>query len=251
MSLPLESAPPLEPFVYEDDRSRTLYFTFSAVQSRMQRDDPSALALDYTRTMMGFLMFRPQPASVAMVGLGGGSIAKFCRQYLPDARMEVVENNPHVIARRDEFCIPQDSPDFRVIAGDGADFVRSRVGEFDVLLLDGYDSEGLPRRLSTQRFYDDCHRLLRPEGILVINLQYDSPQYEACLQHIRRTFDGAVLVVVDDDRANSIAFAGKGIALQKHYVGVVAALAALPPRGAGQLSAAFRAIAWALSDQDI
>ena len=241
----------IEPFVYEDDRSKTLYFTFDAMQSRMQRDDPSALELDYTRTMMGFLLFKPQPASIAMVGLGGGSMAKFCHQYLPAAHFEVVEINPNVIAQRDNFCIPQDGPSFKVLEADGADFVRTHPGRFDVLLLDGYESAGLPEGLSSQQFYDDCRRLLQPEGLLVVNLQFGNLQYEACVQRIRHSFGKAVLVVVDDELANSVAFASKGQGLQRQYVGVVDALRKIHPRGAKQLGAALRDIAWTLSDQDI
>jgi spermidine synthase len=245
------ASPHMEPYVYEDGESKSLYFTFSAIQSRMLRDDPSALELDYTCTMMGFLLFKPAPSAIAMVGLGGGSIAKFCRHYLPDTRMEVVEINPLVIAQRDNFCIPADGPGFQVIAGDGAEFVRGNPGRFDALLLDGYDSDGLPPSLASQRFYGDCHRLLQPEGILVVNLQYANPQYEACIKRIRRCFDNAVLVVVDDERANSVVFACKGNALQKQYVGVTEALRGLQPGGARQLASAFRGIAWSLSDQDI
>ncbi|MDE8344502.1 MAG: hypothetical protein POG24_11875, partial [Acidocella sp.] len=69
----------------------------------MNLDDPCALDLEYSRTMMGFLLFKPEPKHIAMVGLGGGSLAKFCHRYLPATRIEVVEINPHVLALRDEF----------------------------------------------------------------------------------------------------------------------------------------------------
>lgn len=248
---PLDSPQHVEPYVYEDDQSRTMYFTFSAVQSRMLRDDPSALELDYTRTMMGFLLFMPPPTRMAMVGLGGGSMAKFCHHYLPGAHMEVAEINPHVIAQRAQFCVPADGPKFKVTQADGAHFVRQQADPLDVLLLDGYDGEGLPPSLSSLTFYEDCHRVLEPGGMLVVNLQYGSPSYETCLQRIRRCFGQALLVVVDDEKANSVAFACKGDALQKRYRGVTDTLRQLNPRGAAQLAGAFRAIAWALSDQDI
>ena len=64
----------------------------------MRRADPCALDLDYTRTMMACLMLRPRPASMLMVGLGGGSLAKYWHRWLPAADVSVVEINPHVIA---------------------------------------------------------------------------------------------------------------------------------------------------------
>jgi hypothetical protein len=38
----------------------------------MIKNDPEFLALGYTKTMMGFLFFQPNPKSIAMIGLGGG-----------------------------------------------------------------------------------------------------------------------------------------------------------------------------------
>src|SRR5262249_337568 len=110
-----ESLQHVKPFIYESLSSKALHFSIGEIQSRMQLSDPDALNLEYTGTMMGFLMFNPDPASIAMIGLGGGSLAKFCHRYLPRATLQVVEINPHVIAMRDEFHVPRDGAHFRVI----------------------------------------------------------------------------------------------------------------------------------------
>ena len=67
----------VKPFVYEDAGTLSLHFDISAIQSRMRRDDPAALDLDYTRAMMACLLFEPQPKSMLMIGLGGGSLPSF------------------------------------------------------------------------------------------------------------------------------------------------------------------------------
>src|SRR5512132_3183095 len=77
------------PFVRKGLTSQSLYFSIEEVQSRMQLQHPDALDLRYTRTMMGFLRFLPAPRAIAMIGLGGGSLAKFCHRYLPKARIDV------------------------------------------------------------------------------------------------------------------------------------------------------------------
>ena len=46
--------------------------------------------------MMGFLLFKPEPGNIAMIGLGGGSLAKFCHRDLPRSRIQAIEINPHV-----------------------------------------------------------------------------------------------------------------------------------------------------------
>ncbi len=134
-----------KPFIHSTPTTKALHFSLSETQSRMDIRRPDALSLEYTRSMMGFLLFEPMPASIAMVGLGGGSLAKFCHRHLPQADIYVVEVNPHVIALRDEFLVPPDGPRFRIVPGDGADFVHKPPHLFNVLLVDGYDEHGLPR----------------------------------------------------------------------------------------------------------
>ena len=91
----------VKPFVYETPDSKALHFTISQIQSRMQTQRPYALDLDYTRTMMAMLLFNSAPENLVMIGLGGGSLAKFCHRHLPGTRIKVVEINPHVIALRE------------------------------------------------------------------------------------------------------------------------------------------------------
>ena len=100
-----------------------LYFDARGVQSTMLRRDPYALALGYTRTMMGFLLFQPFPRRISMIGLGGGSLAKYCYRHLPDTTITAVEINPDVIALRDQFHVPRDDERFRVVCADGAQYV--------------------------------------------------------------------------------------------------------------------------------
>jgi spermidine synthase len=96
------------PFIVEDQQTRSLHFTHGELQSSMLLERPDELQVDYTRTMMGFLLLNPAPRTIAMIGLGGGSLAKFCHRHLPGAHMTVVDNNPGVIALRRQFGIPDD-----------------------------------------------------------------------------------------------------------------------------------------------
>ena len=52
--------------------------------------------------MMGFLLFQPAPARIAMIGLGGGSLAKYCALKLPEADFTAIERRPH---RQDPGCV--------------------------------------------------------------------------------------------------------------------------------------------------
>jgi len=180
-------------------------------QSQMVTRDPDRLLIDYTRTMLGALVLAPRPREIGMVGLGGGSQAKYCYRHLPGARIEVAENNPHVVALRRKFRVPGDDARFRVVVDDGARFVQQRRGRFDLLLVDGYDETGIPAALSTQPFYDDCQASLADGGAAAFNLYCaDAAAHVARLQ---RAFGEDRVVVVEEPRqSNRVAIAWTGAA---------------------------------------
>lgn len=189
----------------------TLQFAGSAaVQSSMSLLSPHALEIEYTRLMMGFLLFDSAPRRMLMIGLGGGSLPKFCHRYLPETAIDVVEIDPDVIALRDAFHVPPDDARFRVIAADGKAYLHARPEPVDVLLLDAYDGYGMPPALCEQAFFEDCHAALTPDGVLVVNLHFESETYPVCLARLREVFGTSLFEVVDDDMTNSIVFACKG-----------------------------------------
>lgn len=208
--MPEARAQHVEPFVHESLDALALHFSIGEVQSRMCLQDPHALALGYTRTMMAFLAFKPAPAHITMIGLGGGSLAKFCWRHLPRTRIDVVEINPHVIALRDSFQVPRDDARFQVLQADGAAHVRHADSCGDVLMVDGFDYDGQPSQLCSQRFYDDCHDVLPPGGLLVVNLHSEHARHDIFVDRIRRSFHHAVLLVDCEEPANTIAMAVKG-----------------------------------------
>jgi len=213
-TMPTSDQSPLDegtPRVLRTRDALSLQFAGSAaVQSTMSLLNPFALDLEYTRLMMGFLLFTPQPKRILMVGLGGGSIPKFCYRYLPDAVMDVVEIDPDVIALRDTFQIPADDARFTVIEADGGEYLQEMITPADVLLIDAYDGYGMPDALCELEFFEDCGAALTDEGILVVNLHLESASYPVCLAHLRTVFGTSLFEVIDDDMTNSIVYACKG-----------------------------------------
>jgi spermidine synthase len=171
---------------------RTLEFMPGNVQSEMRLSRPSALVLAYSRAMMCFALFVPRPRHIVMVGLGGGSLAKFCYRHFPQARISVIELRADVIALREQFCVPPDDARFRVIHADAADYLARTPDSADVLVVDGFDEAGLPPALGSSKFYADCRRALRHGGVLVANIFSYDPQYGAMLGRLRLMFDGRV-----------------------------------------------------------
>lgn len=200
-----------KPYLKERDGILALHFDALSVQSEMCIDTPDELVIAYTRAMMSFLLFEPSPKHIAMIGLGGGSLAKYCYRYLPQAEITVVEINPDVIALRNEFAIPADDARFQVLLGDGAAWVTDTAMQPDVLIVDGFDAGGLPVQLSGQRFYDDCFAALADNGIMVVNLWNGYPHYDEYVARIRNSFAGSVVIVDAEDSVNHIVLAVKNV----------------------------------------
>ncbi len=232
------------PFVRDDGSGKSLHFTLGELQSRMLTASPWQLDLDYTRTMMGFLLFHPAPARIAMIGLGGGSIAKFCHRFLPASKMLVLEINPHVIALRREFQVPDDDGRFQVIAADGALFLKTEAPVFDVLLVDGFDHQGQPAALCTPGFYADCLAALPAGGVLAVNLHYDHPDYPVLVERIRRSFGGNAVEVLAAEKSNSVVFASRGQPISPRGMSVRRALSGLAEVSRRQLRPELERIVW-------
>lgn len=231
--LPLVATPDLHPrpFVTETLGFRHLHFSMADVQSSMNLMQPDALVLEYTRTMMGFLLLQPCPQAVAIIGLGGGSLVKFCHRHLQGAHLTVVELNPHVLALRETFQVPADDDRLTVLEGDGAVWVQQVPGSLDVLMLDGFDAGGIvPQALCSVDFYQHCHQALRPTGVLVVNLNSDHPEGDACIERLRQVFGDEVLVVHESETPNCTVFASRGAWPPRRPKGRPACPADLSPR---------------------
>jgi spermidine synthase len=206
-SFPAPADASVAPLVRTGGGRRTLEFTPGEIQSEMLLARPHALVLAYSRAMMCFALFVPQPRHILMVGLGGGSLAKFCYRHFPRSRITVVELRADVIALRDQFCVPPDDARFRVVHADAADYIGAVPGSADVLVVDGFDARGLPAALGTARFYAGCRRALRPGGVLVANIFSYDPEFGALRERLRRAFGGTVCSLDGAAGNNRILFA--------------------------------------------
>lgn len=201
-----------QPYIFETGTERRLHFTWDCTQSVMRLDDPNALVTRYTRKMMAFLLLNPGPRKILMLGLGGGSLAKFCYTHLPRADITVVEINDDVIALRDEFCIPKDDERFRVVHADGGSYLDQGTdsirGPLDAILVDAFDPTGIARSLPASRFYTRAADCLTDAGILVMNFWGERDRYVENLNRAGRAF-GKNLRLVPTVTGNLVLFASR------------------------------------------
>ncbi|MSQ54491.1 MAG: spermidine synthase [Betaproteobacteria bacterium] len=189
---------------------RSLHIGGVAVQSAMRIDAPDALHLDYTRCMLACLLFDPQPQRALLVGLGGGSLAKFLHRNMKALQVRVVEVDRRVVdVARAHFALPRDDARLRVEVGEGT--AALQPGCCDLLVVDAYEDERPARELAARGFYESAYAALGERGVMVLNLMSDDAALDLRVQAMEAAFGGAVLCMPALTDPNVLVFGLKGM----------------------------------------
>ena len=193
--------------ISEQKGVRFLHLSNSTVQSAMRISAPHDLELSYTQAMLGFLLFNNPPGNALMIGLGGGSLAKFLYHHFEQMQLTAVEINPEVIkAAYHFFNLPADPQRLQVIQADAVEYIVGQHG-WDCILLDGFDAAYQVAGLASEDFYQQCANALSSNGILSVNLWGNDPNFELYRQRIAIAFEQRILCLPAARRGNIIVFA--------------------------------------------
>lgn len=196
--------------ISEQEGLRSLHLGSSMIQSAMRISAPNELELVYTQCMMGFLLFHPAPSHILMIGLGGGSLAKFVYHKMLQTKTTVVEINQQVInAAINHFALPDEDERLKVVLADGAQYIVDHPLSTDILMVDGFDDGCQITSLCSQEFYNHARDVLCKDGILVVNLLSRDKNLDTYIQRISDSFQGHIVAMLSDIRGNLIVFAFK------------------------------------------
>lgn len=122
----------------------------------------------------------PRIKNVLVIGAGDGGTIRELSRYKGIENIDMVEIDEQVVTACREY-LPQtacrlDDKRVNLYFEDGLKFVRTRQGEYDLIIVDSTDPFGPGEGLFTKEFYGNCHKALNDEGILVN--QHESPYYE-------------------------------------------------------------------------
>ncbi len=119
------------------------------------------------------LLIHPEPRSVLVIGGGDGGVLRRVLEHSGVARAVMVEIDGEVIRLSQEFLpkIAGDAwkdPRAEIIVGDGIAHVREAPdASVDVIIVDSTDPVGVGEVLFTDDFYENCARVLTPDGLIV------------------------------------------------------------------------------------
>ncbi|HEX7011593.1 MAG TPA: fused MFS/spermidine synthase [Steroidobacteraceae bacterium] len=197
--------------VYESGGVRCMCFTRNCRigrQSCIDIERPDRIVMSYPQMMLGALYVNPQPKSVLIIGLGGGTLPRALTQLVPGVRIDVVEIDPAVVRVARKYFEFTAGPNVRVFEMDGRVYVKRAMREgvrYDLIMLDAFDHEYIPEHLLTREFLLEVKALLTPGGVLAANTfsssrlyDHESVTYESVFpEFFNLKRDNRVIIAVD------------------------------------------------------
>jgi spermidine synthase len=181
----------------------TRWFRFdNLTQSAVNLARPDASVLGYDEALLLALAVRPGIRRVCIIGLGGGWIPRALARIRPDIEVDTVEIDPAVREIATEYFLYRESARVRTVIEDGRVFLSRPGPAYDLIILDAYNSTGVPFHLTTKEFFEALRRRLTPDGVFAANvigslMGKDGKLFWAMYKTIHRQF-GQVYVTSAD-----------------------------------------------------
>ncbi len=192
------------------------------VQGAMRLRKPRAIELEYIKRMMAWLLLvepeRLDELEVVQLGLGAAALTRYTHGEL-HLCTTAIELNPQVIAVcRQWFRLPADDERLSVLNEDAGAWVADPAHRLsvDVLQIDLYDHQAAAPVLDDDAFYAHCHDVLRPGGVMAVNLFGRNSSFSRSARRIEAAFaagGGEVAMLEATEEGNTIVLALKGSAL--------------------------------------
>ncbi len=205
------------PTISEGAGVRYLHFGTEWVQGAMWVAQPAELVLEYTAQMMAWLLFLSPPRghALGLLGLGAGSLARFCLKHTTYP-LRVVEWNPLVTSACElYFKLPRPAR-MTIEHCDAGTWVAEpeQQASCSVLMVDIYDGQARGPVRDSVAFYQNCRVVLADVGVLTVNLFGAHASFERNIRNLSQAFDGRLLLLPQIDAGNQIVLAFKGPKLE-------------------------------------
>ncbi|NIK71884.1 fused MFS/spermidine synthase [Paenibacillus sp. BK720] len=149
---------------------RVLQFSDAAVQGALDLDHPDRIVFEYPQAIIHLLQHNhPRLERVFQIGHGIGTIARHCR----GVRFKTAELDERIILASERFF---GSAGESVVPGDGRFILEGEEAEtYDGIVVDAFTDRGVPRHLTTDRFFATAADKLEAGGMIVLNVTGKGP----------------------------------------------------------------------------
>ena len=179
--------------VIDKTNVRHLRFGNSIRQSSINKKSPFKLQTKYTRDMMGvFGHYRDIPETILVLGLGAGTIPSYLYHRFPNTKIYVIEILPELkeIAS-DYFSMPRNER-LEIVIGDAYDYIKETQIQFDLIFMDVFSKNAIPKKFRTEEFYTGLKRLISADGYVAFNTWVDWSSYGNYIKKLKNVFDAVI-----------------------------------------------------------
>ncbi|QGX38477.1 spermidine synthase [Permianibacter aggregans] len=179
-------------------------------QSCKDLNEPRRLVFDYAQKVMMGLLLKPEPKSILIVGLGGGSLPMAFHELLPNAVITSVEIDPAVTRAAKAYFDYQENDFVRTETADARVFIKRamfRKQQWDWIILDAFNGDYIPEHLMTMEFFQEVKSVLAPGGLVTANTFSTSRLYD----HESTTYQASFknLLILKSSKGNRVIFAAE------------------------------------------
>lgn len=180
------------------DRTRHLRFD-NLPQSAVNLEHPDRSVYAYDEAFFLAFALRPAISRVCMIGLGGGTFPRRLSQLRPETIIESIEIDPVVRQIARQYFLYEESQNVRTVIEDGRVFLSRPGPRYDLIVLDAFNSTGVPFHLTTREFFEAVASRLTPEGVFAANyigrmMGKEGRLFWASYQTIRKRFGQVYLI---------------------------------------------------------
>lgn len=108
-----------------------------------------------------------QPVNILVFGIGGGTVFNIFQKAFPKAQMVGVDIDPEIIRIGRTYFGLDKLPRLTLVAKDARDYYVNQ--KYDLVIIDLYIGNDVPRFVTQEPFLSNVRRLLRPEGRMIMN----------------------------------------------------------------------------------
>ena len=172
----------------KDSDTRTILSTnvLFGVQSIQRKDtELTGMYYDYALAapcMAGMNGSDNDSRSVMILGMGSGTYASYCVRYYPGVSVQGAEIDRKIADIATEYFGLPDSVE--VAVEDGRAYLTASQEQFDVIMVDAYQDITIPFQLSSREFFAAVAEHLKPEGVMVVNLNMTSREDGSINQYL-------------------------------------------------------------------
>jgi len=165
---------------------------FYSEQSAINVEDLREHMYDYSLLAMRGLDFIPEPSRILVVGLGGGIIPRELRHSLPDAEIDIIEIDEHVIDVAKDFFFFEEDDKMKVHHGDAFIIVQEMKEQYDFIVVDAFLGNYTPFPLMSVEFLECLYKLSSDKSILTLNCSRMHPSFNSQINTFRSVYGDGI-----------------------------------------------------------